>query len=135
MLNIFHADKDGYDISLTGDKRFSSTFMTVECHGVTGNIWSHVATCLEVSKMKAKANNDPTLSLALKVDKVGVCRAFYHEFLLMWLNQNEGLAKELMILAGSHNNQLWDEYTAGSEIDHAALLAAALVEYCKHFNN
>lgn len=133
MLNIFHADKDGYDISLTGDKRFSSTFMTVDFHGTIGNIWSHVATCLEVSKMKA--DNDLTLKIALKVDKAGVCRAFYREFLLMWLNQNEGLAKELMILAGSHNNQLWDEYTAGSEIDHAALLAAALIEYCKHFNN
>lgn len=132
-MYIFHADKNGYDISLTGDKRFSSTFMTVNFHGTTGNIWCHLATCLEISKMKAE--DDITLKLALKVDKAGICRAFYQELLLMWLQQNGGLANELIILAGSHNNCLWDQYTAGSEIDHAALLVAALTEYCKRFNN
>lgn len=132
-MHIFHATKGGYDISLTGDKRFSSTYMTVEFHDIVGNIWNHVSTFLEVSKIRA--SSDPKLKIALKVDKAGLCCAFYREFLLMWLNQNEGLANELIILAGSHNNCLWDQYTAGSEIDHAALLAAALIEYCKRFNN
>ncbi|USR93259.1 hypothetical protein NEA10_20665 (plasmid) [Phormidium yuhuli AB48] len=132
-MYIFQADENGYDISLDGDKRFCSTFMTIDFHGTVGNIWNHIGTLMEVSKLKAKT--DLTLSIALKVDKVGICKAFYRELLVIWLEQNERLAKELIILAGSHNKQLWDKNTAGSELDHAALLAAALIEYCQKFNN
>lgn len=130
---VFLAGKGGYEVSLAGDKRFAASQMNVEVHGHTGDLWFHIAAFMEVTAIQAES--DPMLQLALTVDRCKIVTLFYKELLETWFEQNPGLAKELMVLAGSHNNTLWNRYTAHTQFDHAALLAAALTEYCiKIFN-